>query len=65
MTIIQNKYDFENKIFENSEFIYMKQLELTEEEKEILELSLGMMKMKKMKMEKIKKVDIHLKKKHY
>lgn len=41
MTIIQNKYDFENKIFENSEFIYMKQLELTEEEKEILELSLG------------------------
>ena len=41
MTIIQDKYDFENKIFENSEFIYMKQLELTEEEKEILDLSRG------------------------
>ena len=36
MTIIQDKYDFKNKIFENSEFIYMKQLELTEEEKKIL-----------------------------
>lgn len=41
MTIIQNKYDFENKIFENSEFIYMKQLELTEEEKDILDISRG------------------------
>ena len=41
MTIIQDKYDFENKIFENSEFIYMKQLELTEEEKDILDISRG------------------------
>ncbi|WP_294665788.1 DUF4280 domain-containing protein [uncultured Fusobacterium sp.] len=41
MTIIQNKYDFENKIFENSEFIYMKQLEITEEEKDILDISRG------------------------
>ena len=41
MTIIQDKYNLENKTFENSEFIYMKQLEATEEEKEILDFSLG------------------------
>lgn len=41
MTIIQDKYNLENKTFENSEFIYMKQLELTEEEKDILDISRG------------------------
>lgn len=41
MAKIQDKYDFENKIFENSEFIYMKQLELTEEERDILDISRG------------------------